>query len=93
MKTGEHNFFLINWHFQETDFKNLHKPRIVYLQLQLVYQTPRDMQDLVSTLVLSRTFLNLFLDYEKTIEENSNKPKGRGIYYKLPDLSRDLGED
>jgi hypothetical protein len=37
-------------------------------------------------LVLNRTFLNLFLDYEKTKKEASEEPDDEEVYYEEPSL-------
>jgi hypothetical protein len=48
---------------------------------------------LLSTLVLNRTFINIFLDYKKSEKEASNDPDEE-VYYKERDLSEGLeGED
>jgi hypothetical protein len=45
-------------------------------------------------LVLNHTFLNFFLDYEKTEEEASEEPGEEEVYYQKLDLSRGIeGED
>jgi hypothetical protein len=45
-------------------------------------------------LILNCTFLNIFLDYEKTREESSKDPDKEEIYYEEQDLSEGLeGED
>jgi hypothetical protein len=48
---------------------------------------------LLSTLVLNRTFLNLFFDYEKTEEEASEDPDEEEVYYKKHLLGGLEGED
>jgi hypothetical protein len=49
---------------------------------------------LLSTIVLNRTFLNLFFDYEKTEEEASKDPDEEEVYYEKPDFLGGLeGED
>jgi hypothetical protein len=39
------------------------------------------------TLVLNRTFVNKFLDYEKTEEEASMDPDEKEVYYEERDLA------
>jgi hypothetical protein len=41
----------------------------------------------LSTLKLNHTFLNPFLDYERTREEASEEHEDEKIYYEEPDLS------
>jgi hypothetical protein len=41
---------------------------------------------LLSTLILKCTFLNLFLDYENTREEDSEESDDEKVYYEEPDL-------